>query len=322
MHHIDAFWLYHVGITPGCIFFIKMKPEELVENESLAFPKLSFRSCKAALWGKCLMLGFSQGKNFLSCMMKADPVQCGWQTLRCAGLKDCGFSVCIFAVPPLWPSQVSLLLSWKACSFVTKRHCSKQDWTIPWIAQGSKPFGHQWNSWRNWITRKSKQYLIICQALPAQSPPSCAPAGGGWAGPAEICSSALPWEPCRYLTASCQGRWSHSRMKRAKPALMRSVTIPKWARHCKAPLCEIQKSSSLVRQYQSNYCILSLLGLSPQKMCEKVLKVQVCIHTWSVLFEGVVVGISLEKDLLQKLCLAQWFLDLEKCVPLWISHFH
>lgn len=120
MHHIDAFWLYHVGITPGCIFFIKMKPEELVENESLAFPKLSFRSCKAALWGKCLMLSFSQGKNFLPCVMKADPVQCGWQTLRCAGLKDCGFSVCIFAVPPLWPSQVSLLLSWKACSFVTK----------------------------------------------------------------------------------------------------------------------------------------------------------------------------------------------------------
>lgn len=269
MHHIDAFWLYHVGITPGCIFFIQMKPEELVENESLAFPKLSFRSCKAALWGKCLMLGFSQGKNFLPSVMKADPVQCGWQTLRCAGLKHCGFSVCVY----LWflPSDpVKCLCFWVerlVPSSVTKRHHSKQDWTIPWIAQGSKPFRHQWNSWRNWITRKSKQYLIICRVLPAQSPLSCAPAGEGWAGPAEICSSALPWEPCRYLTASCQGRWSHSRMKRAKPALIRSVTIPKWARHCKALLCEIQKSSSSVRQYQSNYCILSLLGLSPQKMC-------------------------------------------------------
>lgn len=233
MHHIDAFWLYSVGIPSGCIFFIKMKPEELFENESLAFSKLSFRSCKAAFWGKCLVLGFSQGKNFSPCVMKADPVQCGWQILRCAGLKHCGFSVCLSVVPPLWPSQVSLLLSWKACTFLcNKKMPLKTRLNNSLIAQGRKPSGHQWNSWRNWITRKSKQYLIICRALPAQSPPSCAPAGGGWAEPAEICSSALPWEPCWYLTASCQGRWSHSRMKRAKPALIRSVTIPKWARHC------------------------------------------------------------------------------------------
>lgn len=40
MHHIDAFWLHSVGIPLGCMFFIKVKPGELFENESLDFPIL------------------------------------------------------------------------------------------------------------------------------------------------------------------------------------------------------------------------------------------------------------------------------------------
>lgn len=35
-HLIEAFWLCSVGIPSDCMFFIKMKPGELFENESLS----------------------------------------------------------------------------------------------------------------------------------------------------------------------------------------------------------------------------------------------------------------------------------------------
>lgn len=118
------------------------------------------------------MLGFSQGKDFLPCVMKDDPVQSGWQTLRCAGLKHCGFSVCIFELPSLCPSQVSLLFSWKACTFL----CNKK---TPWKARlnnpldckRQNPFGHQWNSWRNWITREIKaiSHYLLSSSCPVPS---------------------------------------------------------------------------------------------------------------------------------------------------------
>jgi len=37
MYHMYAFWIYSPGMTLGCIFFIKMKAGELLENESLDF---------------------------------------------------------------------------------------------------------------------------------------------------------------------------------------------------------------------------------------------------------------------------------------------
>lgn len=76
MHHIDAFWLYSVGIPSGCIFFMKMKAGGLFENEKI-FLNSDLDLAKQPFEANALGLGFPQGKGFLPCEMKADPVQRG-----------------------------------------------------------------------------------------------------------------------------------------------------------------------------------------------------------------------------------------------------
>lgn len=151
---------------------------------------------------------------------------------------QCGFGVHVTFLLSVTVKE-SLLSSWKAYlpSSATKRpHIKSRNKTEQThalhkaeILWASVKFLKKQNYWRNQSNISLSAELSLRSSL---SPGwHVLPQKGDGAGRAQICSSALPCEPCRYITASCSCRWSHSRIKTAKPTQIMSLTIPKWARH-------------------------------------------------------------------------------------------
>lgn len=153
---------------------------------------------------------------------------------------QCGFGVYVTFLLSV-TVKTSLLSSWKAYlpSSVTKRPNIKS-WNETEQTHGlhkaeilrvSVKFLKKLNYWRNESNISLSAELSLRRPLcPGRH---VLPQEGDGAGPAQICSSALPCEPCRYITASCSCRWSHSRIKAAKPTQIMSPTIPKWDRRYK-----------------------------------------------------------------------------------------